>query len=341
MIYKFEYIWLDGYTPEPNLRSKTKVINFSKEDFTITDLPIWTFDGSSTKQAEGVDSDCLLNPVKMIKDPQRKNGYLVLCEVLNTDETPHESNMRSKIVDDVNLWLGFEQEFFVYKKGIPLGHDEVSLRPQGEYYCGIGHDNVSGRDIIEHHLDVCLSAGLNMTGINAEVALGQWEFQIMGKGALEACDQLIFSRYLLNRLSEYYKVSIEYHPKPLGNTDWNGSGMHTNFSTKQMREEGGKEMFDEIFRVFKTNHSKHIEVYGSSNEQRLTGKHETQSIDKFSYGVSDRGASIRIPHTTVKNGWRGYLEDRRPASNACPYMITKQLSESLKQVNQNLLMISI
>jgi glutamine synthetase len=337
MIYKFEYIWLDGYTPEPNLRSKTKVINFSKEDFTISDLPIWTFDGSSTKQAEGIDSDCLLKPVKMIKDPQRKNGYLVLCEVLNPDDTPHESNMRSKVTDDSNLWLGFEQEFFIYKKGLPLGHSEVSLRPQGEYYCGIGYENVSGRDIVEHHLDVCLSAGLNMTGINAEVALGQWEFQVMGKGTLDACDQLILSRYLLNRLSENYGVSIEYHPKPLGDTDWNGSGMHTNFSTKQMREEGGKELFDEIFRVLKSNHQKHIEVYGSDNEKRLTGKHETQSIDKFSYGVSDRGASIRIPQSTAKNGWRGYLEDRRPASNACPYKIAKQLTESLKQAQQNIL----
>ena len=337
MIYKFEYIWLDGYTPEPNLRSKTKVINFTKEDFTISDLPMWTFDGSSTKQAEGIDSDCLLKPVKMIKDPQRKNGYLVLCEVLNPDETPHVSNMRSKITDDSNLWLGFEQEFFIYKKGLPLGHSEVSLRPQGEYYCGIGHENVSGRDIIEHHLDVCISAGLNMTGINAEVALGQWEYQVMGKGTLEACDQLIISRYLLNRLSETYGVSIEYHPKPLGDTDWNGSGMHTNFSTKLMREEGGKELFDEIFRVLKSNHQKHIEVYGSDNEKRLTGKHETQSIDKFSWGVSDRGASIRIPQSTVKNGWRGYLEDRRPASNACPYKIAKQLTESLKQAQQNIL----
>jgi glutamine synthetase len=337
MIYKFEYIWLDGYTPEPNLRSKTKVINFSKEDFTITDLPIWTFDGSSTKQAEGIDSDCLLKPVKMIKDPQRKNGYLVLCEVLNVDETPHASNMRSKITDDSNLWLGFEQEFFIYKDGLPLGHNGIIPKPQGEYYCGIGSDNISGRDMVEHHLDLCLASGLNMTGINAEVALGQWEFQVMGKGALDACDQLTLARYILNRLSESYKVTIEYHPKPLGNTDWNGSGMHTNFSTKQMREEGGKELFDEIFRVFKTNHDKHISVYGSDNEQRLTGKHETQSIDKFSWGVSDRGASIRIPQTTVKNGWRGYLEDRRPASNACPYMITKQISESLKQVQQNIL----
>jgi glutamine synthetase len=337
MIYKFEYIWLDGYMPEPNLRSKTKVINFSKEDFTINDLPIWTFDGSSTNQAEGIDSDCLLKPVKMVKDPQRKNGYLVLCEVLNPDETPHSTNMRSKINDDSGLWLGFEQEFFIYKDEMPLGHNVKSLKPQGEYYCGIGSENVSGRDIIEHHLDLCLAAGLNMTGINAEVALGQWEFQVMGKGTYDSCDQLILSRYILNRLSETYKVTIDYHPKPLGNSDWNGSGMHTNFSTKHMREEGGKEFFEEVFRVFKSNHSKHIDVYGSDNEMRLTGKHETQSIDKFSWGVSDRGASIRIPQTTIKNNWRGYLEDRRPASNACPYKVAKQISDSLKQVSANIL----
>ena len=337
MIYKFEYIWLDGYTPEPNLRSKTKVINFTKEDFTIQDLPIWSFDGSSTKQAEGINSDCLLKPVKMIKDPQRKNGYLVLCEVLNSDDTPHSTNMRSKINDDSGLWLGFEQEFFIYKDGLPLGHSGIVPKPQGEYYCGIGSENISGRDIVEHHLDLCLAAGLNMTGINAEVALGQWEYQVMGKGLHDSCDQLILTRYILNRLSETYKVSIEYHPKPLGNTDWNGSGMHTNFSTKLMREEGGKELFDEIFRVFKSNHQKHIDVYGSDNEMRLTGKHETQSIDKFSWGVSDRGASIRIPQNTIKNNWRGYLEDRRPASNACPYKVAKQISESLKQVSTNIL----
>ena len=104
-----------------------------------------------------------------------------------------------------------------------------------------------------------------------------------------------------------------------------------------MREEGGKEMFDEIFRVFKSNHQKHIEVYGSDNEKRLTGKHETQSIEKFSWGVSDRGASIRIPQTTVKSDWRGYLEDRRPASNACPYKVAKQISDSLKQVKTNIM----
>jgi glutamine synthetase len=334
MIYKLEYIWLDGYTPESNLRSKTKVLT-SETEPELESLPIWNFDGSSTNQAEGNYSDCLLKPVKIIRDPQRKNGYLVLCEVLNPDMTPHSSNTRSSVKDNSNMWVGFEQEYFIYDGELPLGHTKSTMKPQGEYYCGIGTDNVSGRNIVEHHLDVCLSAGLNLTGINAEVALGQWEFQVMGKGTLDSCDQLILCRYLLQRVAETYSVKIEYHPKPLQG-DWNGSGLHTNFSNKKMREVGGKEYFDSILNVFELNHSKHIENYGSDNEYRLTGKHETQSIDKFSYGVSDRGSSIRIPQVTVNNGWKGYVEDRRPASNGDPYRIMKVISESVNQAEANL-----
>ena len=333
MVYKLEYIWLDGYTPEPNLRSKTKVLTLENEPV-LESLPIWNFDGSSTQQAEGNFSDCLLKPVKMVRDPQRKNGYLVLCEVLNPDMTSHVSNTRSHIKDNMNMWVGFEQEYFIYDGELPLGHFKGKMKPQGEYYCGIGTDNVSGRNIVEHHLDICLSAGLNVTGINAEVALGQWEFQVMGKGTLDSCDQLILCRYLLQRVAETYNVKIEYHPKPL-HGDWNGSGLHTNFSNKKMREVGGKEYFDAIFNVFELNHSKHIENYGAYNEMRLTGKHETQSIDKFSYGVSDRGSSIRIPQATVNNGWKGYVEDRRPASNGNPYKIMKVISESVNQAEVN------
>lgn len=339
MIYKFEYIWLDGYNPEPNLRSKTKVIQTESEP-TLEDLPIWSFDGSSTKQAEGKYSDCMLQPVKMIKDPQRKNSYLVLCEVLNSDLTPHSSNHRSQLKDDSNMWVGFEQEYFIYSGELPLGHTKGNMKPQGEYYCGIGTENVSGRNIVEHHLDICLSAGLNVTGINAEVALGQWEFQVMGKGTLDSCDQLIFCRFLLQRLVESYSVRVEYHPKPLQG-DWNGSGLHANFSTKYMREVGGKPYFDMLFFAMEQNHSKHIENYGSDNQMRLTGKHETQSIDKFSWGVSDRGASIRVPQTTEKNNWKGYIEDRRPASNANPYLIMKSISETVNLVEMNFKMANV
>ena len=339
MITKLEYIWLDGYTPEPNIRSKTKIYN-SESEPKLEDLPIWSFDGSSTNQAEGNYSDCMLKPVKMIKDPQRKSAYLVLCEVLNPDLTPHCSNHRSQLKDDPNMWVGFEQEYFIYEGNLPLGHTKGWMKPQGEYYCGIGNKNVSGRNIVEHHLDVCLSAGLNITGINAEVALGQWEYQVMGKGTYEACDQLILCRFLLERLAETYSVKIELHPKPLDG-DWNGSGLHTNFSTKHMREVGGKDYFEMLFLALKKNHDKHIENYGSDNKMRLTGKHETQSIDTFSWGVSDRGASIRVPQTTEQNNWKGYIEDRRPASNANPYMIMKSISETVNLVEMNFKMVNV
>jgi glutamine synthetase len=335
MTYKLEYIWLDGYKPEPNLRSKTKVLSLENEPV-LESLPIWNFDGSSTQQAEGSFSDCLLKPVKMVRDPQRKNGYLVLCEVLNPDMTPHVSNTRASIQDDSNMWVGFEQEYFLWENDLPLGHVKGPMKPQGEYYCGLGYKNVSGRNIVEHHLDVCLSAGLNVTGINAEVALGQWEYQVMGKGTLDACDQLWLCRFLLNRLCETYEVTVEYHPKPLQYGEWNGSGLHTNFSNKKMREIGGKDYFETIFNVFEINHSKHIENYGSSNDLRLTGNYETQSINKFSYGVSDRCASIRIPQATVNNNWKGYVEDRRPASNGDPYKIMKVISDSVNQAEANL-----
>ena len=344
--YKIEYVWLDGYTPEPNLRSKTKILEIEKplkakdilafipSELTLDQIPNWSFDGSSTKQAEGNFSDCILKPIKLVCDPTRQpswNTYIALCEVLNPDGTPHESNYRSKIKNNETNWYGFEQEYTLIKDGRPVGFPKDGYpKPQGEYYCGVGAGTVSGRELVEKHLNWCLEAGLGITGINAEVLLGQWEFQVFGEGSLEACDQLWIARYLLYKLSETYGYKVEFHPKPILG-DWNGSGLHTNFSTYEMREKGGKQLFDSIFKAFGKNHFKHILEYGSSNEQRLTGKHETQSIDKFSWGVSDRGASIRIPQQTAEN-WKGYLEDRRPASNADPYRIVGVIEETLGKI---------
>jgi glutamine synthetase len=328
---KFEYIWLDGTKPEAQLRSKTKVIEMSSFDGDVSILPEWSFDGSSTNQATGHKSDCLLKPVAGYPDPMRKNGWLIVCEVLSPDGAPHPTNMRHHIPDNTDdFWFGFEQEYVLEYKGKPLGFPENGYpRPQGPYYCAVGHENVAGRDFVEEHLDACLEAGLSVTGINAEVLLGQWEFQVFGKGAKKAADELIICRYLLYRLSEKFGLHVVLHPKPvLG--DWNGSGMHVNFSNGEMREVGGKELFDGICESFRKVHSEHIAVYGSDNHLRLTGKHETQSIHTFSYGVSDRGASIRIPVHTANNGWKGYLEDRRPASNADPYLIVARIIKTIR-----------
>tara|TARA_B100000519_G_C14252660_1_gene443286 strand:+ start:2526 stop:3572 length:1047 start_codon:yes stop_codon:yes gene_type:complete len=331
---RLEYIWLDGYYPEPNLRSKTKILyaSFAPDDMKPENLPVWGFDGSSTKQAEGKSSDCLLKPTRVIKDPQRgPHAYLVMCEVMNPDGTPHSTNSRSRIHNNKEeFWFGFEQEYVItdLKRNMPLGFPEEGFPdPQGKYYCGVGSKNVVGRLLAEEHLAVCMEAGLNVTGINAEVMIGQWEYQILGKGAQTAGDDLWLSRYILSRISEKYDVKVELHPKPVKG-DWNGSGMHVNFSDNFMRETGGKKYILGLMDILEENHKIHIENYGSSNEERLTGEHETQHIDKFSYGVSDRGASIRIPVSTGKS-WKGYLEDRRPASNADPYLITNLITNAL------------
>ena len=340
MKIKLEYIWLDGYYPEPNLRSKVKVVDASTHivggktvhGISLEDCPIWGFDGSSTKQAEGHFSDCLLMPVRLYPNPMNKgllDSYLVLCEVLNPDGTPHETNTRNLIgQEEEGLWFGFEQEYTIMKDGKPLGFPTNGYpEPQGKYYCGVGNGQVHGREFVDRHMENCLMAGIEITGTNAEVMLGQWEYQVFGKGKLKSADDLWVSRYILNQMSEDYGFNIEYHPKPVQG-DWNGSGLHCNFSNTKMREVGGKAYFDAIFNTFDVRHVEHIKCYGSSNEMRLTGNHETQSIDKFSWGVSDRGASIRVPLSTSEE-WKGYVEDRRPASNGDPYRIAFIISESI------------
>jgi glutamine synthetase len=331
---KLEYLWLDGYTPIASLRSKTKIVDGDPEKLKLEDLPVWGFDGSSTQQAEGRSSDCLLKPVALFKDATRKNGFLVMSEVLLPNGEPHPTNSRATILDDPGAWFGFEQEYFFYKDGRPLGFPAAGYpAPQGPYYTGVGYKNVGdvARSIVEEHIDLCLEAGINIEGINSEVAKGQWEFQIFGKGSKSAADQMWVARYIMSRSCEKYGIDVEWHCKPIKG-DWNGSGMHANFSTKHMREVGGKGYFEKLMDAFNKHRDEHIAVYGPDNHLRLTGLHETQSIDKFSWGVADRGASVRVPHSFVNSGYKGYLEDRRPNSAADPYLVASRILKTVSTV---------
>ncbi|MCB9248320.1 MAG: glutamine synthetase beta-grasp domain-containing protein [Ignavibacteriales bacterium] len=334
---KLEYIWLDGHLPTQQMRSKTKIVeNFSGD---AKDAPLWSFDGSSTNQAKGGSSDLLLKPVRAFKDPYRgENAFLVISEVLNPDKTPHVTNGRATIQDDdEDFWFGFEQEYVLWDLDhhTPYGFPAPGYYPppQGPFYCSVGAEYNVGREIVEEHLELCVKAGINVEGINAEVMKGQWEYQIFAKGAKEAGDQLWAARYLLERIGEDHNIRINLDPKPVEG-DWNGSGMHANFSNTTLRTCGSKAVYEKICEAFGAEDriKKHIEVYGEDNHLRLTGKHETAAIDTFSYGVSDRGASIRIPIGTVESGYKGWLEDRRPASNADPYKVAAAIINTVKAV---------
>jgi glutamine synthetase len=326
-VHKAEYIWIDGAEPTPKLRSKTKIVK------TGDPLPIWGFDGSSTGQASGHFSDLVLNPVFSCPDPVRGAPHvLVMCEVLNTDMTPHPSNTRhalaevSKRYESHDSWFGIEQEYTFFDGVKPLGWPSNGFpAPQFGYYCGVGADEVFGRSIVERHMDACLTAGLLFSGINAEVMPAQWEFQIGPGHALDVADQMWVARWLLYRIAEDEGVSATLNPKPVQG-DWNGAGAHTNFSTKEMRES-----YDACVRAAEAlgeRHELHIANYGHGIEDRLTGKHETCSYKQFKYGVSDRGASVRIPWQVAREK-KGYIEDRRPCANVDPYTVTRLIIETV------------
>ena len=325
---KLEYIWIDGGNPTAQVRSKVKVVeNF---DGSVEGCPEWGFDGSSTMQAEGKNSDCILKPVRLYFTPANGGKYLVLCEVYNGNGTIHDSNNRSllrEMIDDFgdqDPWVGIEQEYTLMKDGRPLGWpDTGEPEPQGDYYCGRN----SGESIANEHLDLCLQTGLQMSGINAEVMLGQWEYQIGTADPLKVSDDLWVARWLLEKVAAKHGVKVSLHPKPVKG-DWNGAGAHTNFSTKSMREENGDVEIHAAIKKLSLHHDDHIEMYGADNEQRLTGDHETCSIEEFKWGISDRGASIRVP-AHVSDAGCGYLEDRRPAANCDPYQVCSKLIHTI------------
>lgn len=328
-----EYVWIGG---NQELRSKTKVVNDSVSY--VKDLSAWNFDGSSTGQSSGEDSEIIIQPRALFNDPFR--GYhhkLVLCDTYTPLGNPLSNNHRVKALDiflDADKeepWFGLEQEYFLLhpETNLPLGFDET--KTQGQFYCSVGTENSFGRDVAEEHLIKCVHAGIKISGINAEVAPGQWEFQIGPCLGIEEGDHLWMARYLLQRVAEKHGLLVNWEPKPVkGN--WNGSGCHANFSTKNMREgnqdKTGLEFIEEAIEKLSHKHLEHMEVYGSGNKERMTGKNETASYDTFSHGVANRGASVRIGNENKKNG-KGYFEDRRPSSNCDPYLVTGKLVETV------------
>jgi len=348
-MYKLDYVWLDGYD-EKNMRMKTRYFNGYELD--MKDLPVWGFDGSSTMQAEGDNSDCVLEPVKMYRDTSDPMGmsHIIFCEVMNPDGTPHKSNTRAKLRDIIencggldavskDMMFGIEQEYVIFDKntGRPCGWPDNGFPPpQGRYYCGVGGDVAEQRSIIDNHADYCNRAGIPIQGTNAEVMLSQWEYQVGPCSALDVCDHLWVARYLLEKIAESKGLYIKLDPKPIPG-DWNGSGAHINFSSTFMRDDAN---IDDIHRIcieFGKYKEEMITHYGLGNENRLTGNHETAHIDDYTWGVSDRSASIRIPMTTAKKG-KGHIEDRRPAANIDPYeavgVIAKYMDIIEKEVAQ-------
>ena len=326
MSYMAEYIWIDGTEPSPLLRCKTRIVGSGKEPAT------WGFDGSSTNQAPGSNSDCVLEPVFMVPDPIRGgDNRLVLCDVLLPDGTPHATNTRAACAAvaeeyaDQESMFGIEQEYTFFQDGRPLGWPEVGFpEPQGPYYCGVGGRSMVGREIVEKHTIACMEAGLSIEGTNAEVMKGQWEFQIGVLGAPRIGDEIWMGRWLLYRIAEDFGVEVSLAAKPIPG-DWNGAGAHTNFSTNAMRESYQAIMV--ACEALGQDPVKHVENYGSGIKERLTGAHETAHWSKFSYGSSDRGASVRIP-LAVEKAKKGYLEDRRPNANMDPYVVTRLMMET-------------
>lgn len=330
-----EYVWIDGYG---GLRSKTRVIK--QEISTLTDIPEWNYDGSSTNQANGNDSEITIVPRAMF--PLKNTSHIfTMCDTYDKNGLPNATNTRNsaeKIFrdnEDAEPWFGLEQEYFImissggFEGCAPIGMENA--KEQGQYYCSVGNKNAFGRKIAETHMRMCIKVGINISGINAEVAPGQWEFQIGPCVGIDAGDHLYMARYLLLKISEEHNMGISFHPKPITRRDadkWNGSGCHVNYSTRAMRDgtnnKSGLDHIHDAINLLSERHMEHMKIYGEDNHLRMTGGNETADYDSFSWGIADRGASIRIGNDTVRNK-RGYFEDRRPSSNCDPYLVTSAI----------------
>ena len=335
-----EYVWIDGHQ---QLRSKMRVIPANVE--ILDEVDEWNYDGSSTYQATGRESEIVLKPCAIFNDAFGRNTRfiqykLVMCETYLPDGTPCKTNNR-KMGNEILKkyarempWFGLEQEYFMIdpKTNLPLGFPDDKNVGQGQYYCSVGRKNAFGRQLAEEHMHGCLQAGIRISGINAEVAPGQWEFQVGPCLGIRQGDHLWMARYILCKMAEKHDIIIDFEPKPMKG-DWNGSGCHVNFSTEKMRckmtdGKTGLEYINEAIEKLSKKHAEHMEVYGKDNHLRMTGENETASYDKFTDSIANRGCSIRRGNNTVNNKC-GYFEDRRPSSNCDPYLVTSKIMETI------------
>ncbi|KAH9629283.1 hypothetical protein HF086_008365 [Spodoptera exigua] len=330
------YVWIDG--TGINIRCKDRVLDKVPCDLNM--VPKWSFDGSSTGQARTEDSDTILLPVALYRDPIRKSPHvIVLCETYYGDGTPtptnhraHCANILSKLSDQEPMF-GIEQEYTMFDVDLwPLGWPKVRGFPviKSKYsYCGMG-EHVAGRELAECHARACIYAGMNYGGSNAEVMKGSWEYQVGTTVGIKAADDLWLGRYLLGRIAENFGIIISYHPKPMGKNQ-PGIGCHHNFSTKKMRDEGGIVEIERVCKELCAKHSDYMKHYGlgdgKENQKRLSGKFETASFDACKWAIADRTASIRLQRS-VKTKKRGFLEDRRPAGDCDPYRVCALLAET-------------
>ena len=324
-----EYVWLGGYGDD--IRSKSRTFKFEVND--ISQIPKWNFDGSSTGQAQTIESEITIVPVAMFDDPFRGSpNKIVICETFYANGEPTLTNFRSlsknvfskENIEKFEPWFGIEQEYiFIKYIGTdlkwPLGWTPGEyLGSQGLYYCSNGSNVSFGREIVEAHMKACLFAGVKLYGINAEVFPSQWEYQVGTCVGVEVSDHLLMARFLMSRVAEQFGVSVSLEPKLF--KDWNGSGCHTNFSTKLTREDQNLSEIYKNMAELEKYHKTFIKLYGEGNDKRLSGNYEAPDLNNFSYGVMNRKASIRIPQTTKDEG-KGYYEDRRPSSNCDVYIV--------------------
>ena len=344
-----EYIWLDS---EYSFRSKTRIIyNDPHRPPVIPDdkssvewIPKWNYDGSSCGQSDigaGINTEIELYPVYWCWDPFRKEimergqhshtrCIMVLCDNNATAASRRNHAIESfKKPQTSEPWFGIEQEYYLVNSEnskCPYGYTESNMpKHQKRFYCNMSREN--GRDVAEKHMWYCISADLKIAGVNAEVGPSQWEYQIGPCVGIAAGDELMLSRYIMERIvSDIPGMTISWSPKPF--RQYNGSGCHTNFSTKEMREKGGyRHIIRSIELLGQRCANAQNDLYGVDNYLRTTGTHEAPSSKEFSYGVGTRNTSVRIGKQTSKDQ-KGYYEDRRPGANMNPYYVIAQLNNS-------------